>query len=70
MEPRGWYVADRIAEIKSALSSLEWEMGGARFIGDRAEEMLDVARRLERLATPRTAVPVEPPSAVKVRDAA
>lgn len=50
--PRNWYVADRIATIKSALSDLEWEMTGAHFVDDRAEEMRGLAKRLGDLARP------------------
>jgi hypothetical protein len=49
-EPRGWYVEDRIAEIKYVLDRLEWEMMGAFFIGNRAAEMEALAERLQRLA--------------------
>lgn len=59
-EPRNWFITDRIAEIRTALLGLEWEMIGAHFVGDRAEEMMGLARRLERLAAPRTAATVEP----------
>ena len=49
-EPRSWYVADRIAEMKNALDNLEWEMMGSHFIGHRAAEMEDISTRLLNLA--------------------
>ncbi len=49
-EPRGWYVSDRIEAIRRNLFDLEWEMTGAHFVGDRAEEMAELAERLSNLA--------------------
>lgn len=48
--PRGWYIEDRIAEIKHALWNLEWEMHGSYFFGRRAQEMEDLSNRLLNLA--------------------
>jgi hypothetical protein len=71
-EPRGWYVEDRIAEIKHALNNLEWEMMGAYFVGRRAEEMQIISQRLLNLADPKkghTDLP-EGMKAWEVKDAA
>ena len=51
-EPRGWYVADRLDLLGSILSEIEWEMVGAHFVGDRAEIVRGLAKRLTDLTDP------------------
>ena len=70
MSPYAHFIRRDLDMIASLILRVEIHMTGFHLVGGCAEEVGELARRLERLAAPRTADTSEPIPAEKVRDAA